>query len=206
MKRIIQFSPEFMSAVLQIRRDKFRPRLKLLFIIFVVLFLFRLLFEAPLNALLTSCFWTFVIGQFLFITYPKRAFWFPQEALAKKVFKGSRALVSCLNCTANQKKIAWYPEQSVLTKFKLTKKSSSTFEKRKITTYETIDHYSSNGDYDGYSKIPKKEKYYAETWTEDWEFEYQCPKCREVTELKVRDYMDNGWCVDFEIITKRKRS
>ena len=206
MKRIIQTSPEFMAAVLQIRRDKFKPRVNLALITFLGLFLTRLIFESPLQALWTAGYLSLFVTFFLFLTYPKRFYWFTQEAITKKVLKGSRALVACPVCYSTTNRFVWYPEQSVITSYRLTKKSASSFEKRKITTYDVIDHYSSDGEANGYSHVPKKEKYYVETWTEDWELDYKCPKCNESSAIKVRDYMDNGRFVDFKILTKNKRA
>lgn len=205
MKRIIESSPEFHSAVLEIRRSVFRPRLKLVPIIFLALFLSGLTYESPTLALGLSSLWTWLIFPFFFIGYYPKALWFTKDVLTKKVFKGSRALVSCSVCAAKTHKLQWYPEQNVLTKFKMTKNTPPSYEKRTSFYIERVDHYSSDGSSNGYSELPKKYKHYAATWTEDWELEYKCPKCGEVSALKVTDYLDDGWCTDFEIITKPKK-
>jgi len=139
---------------------------------------------------------TLAINMFTF--YPKNWFWFPQPFLDKKVFQGSRALVSCTRCSTTKKNTLWYPERSVLTSAEMTHRSDSSYEKRKMHYNDRIYHYSSDGSQVGYSDVPKKAKYFAEIWIEDWDLTYRCPKCAQVSEASVRDYLDDGRCVRFE--------
>ncbi len=203
MKRIVLGS-EFRSELIQMRRDEFRPRFLIALGLFAASFTVFSMFETPQTALEIAARITSISSLFLFTVGVKNLFvlWNNEEAVFKDFLKGSRAMISCDQCSGRSRKVIWYPERSVLLSSTLVTKGNSIYKKRTQNTFEKIFHYSSDGEIAGYTEVPENYKYYVEAWTEDWDLEYKCPNCSYVLAIRVRDYLESGKCIDFLEITK----